>query len=70
MDFTTIFSAFSLTDAQLIRSRLEAAGFHPFVANENTASWMAGYSPLANVLVQVPATEAADAKEFLQVPTE
>jgi hypothetical protein len=68
MDFATIFTAFSLTDAQLTCSRLEAAGFHPFVANENTASWMAGYAPLANVLVQVPATEAASAKEFLDTP--
>jgi hypothetical protein len=70
MDFATIFTAFSLTDAQLACSRLEAAGFHPFVANENTASWMAGYCPIANVLIQVPETEAADAKEFLQTPTE
>jgi hypothetical protein len=65
MDFATIFTAFSLTDAQLACSRLEAAGFHPFIANENAASWMAGYSQLANVQVQVPTTEAADAKEFL-----
>ena len=69
MDFTTIFSAFSINDAQLISSRLEAAGFHPFIANENAASWMAGFSPLANILVQVPTTEAADAKEFLETPT-
>jgi hypothetical protein len=68
MDFTTISSTFSINDAQLICSRLEAAGFHPFLANENTASWMAGFSPLANVLVQVPTTEAADAKEFLETP--
>jgi hypothetical protein len=65
MDFATIFTAFSLTDAQLVTSRLEAAGFHPFIANENTVSWMSGYSPLANVQIQVPTTEAADAKEFL-----
>jgi hypothetical protein len=62
MDFTTIFTAFNLTDAQLVCSRLEAANFHPFIANENTASWLAGYSPLANVQVQVPEAEAADAK--------
>ena len=69
MDFTTVFSAFSLTEAQLVRSRLEAAGFHPFVANENTASWQAGFSPLGNIPVQVPTSEAANAKEFLDTPT-
>jgi len=68
MDFTTIFNAFSLTDAQLTCSRLEAAGFHPFVANENAASWQAGFSPLANVQVQVPTNEAEAAKEFLDTP--
>ncbi|HEY3932044.1 MAG TPA: DUF2007 domain-containing protein [Verrucomicrobiae bacterium] len=66
MDFVTVFTAFSLTDAQLVRSRLEAANFHPFIANENTASWLAGYSPIANIFVQVPAVEAADAEEFLK----
>jgi hypothetical protein len=65
MDFATVITTFNLTEAQLICSRLEAAGFHPFVANENTASWLAGYSVLANVQVQVPETEAAEAKEFL-----
>ena len=68
MDFDTIVTTANLTDAQLICARLEAAGFHPFVANENTASWLAGYSVLANVLVQVPETEAADAREFLKAP--
>jgi hypothetical protein len=67
MDFVTVFIAFNLTEAQLVRSRLEAADFHPFIANENTASWLAGYSPLANIFVQVPTVEAADAKEFLKI---
>ncbi|HZL12769.1 MAG TPA: DUF2007 domain-containing protein [Verrucomicrobiae bacterium] len=65
MDFATVFTAFNLTDAQLVCSRLEAANFHPFIANENTASWMAGFSLLGNVRVQVPEIEAADAREFL-----
>lgn len=68
MDFVTIYSDFNLTEAQLVCARLEAAGFHPFVANENTASWLNNYSPLANVCVQVPEAEAADAKEFLDAP--
>jgi hypothetical protein len=66
MDFVTVITTANLTEAQLLCSRLEAAGFHPFVANENTASWLAGYSVLANIQVQVPETEAACAKEFLE----
>ena len=68
MDFATVITTANLTDAELVCSRLEAAGFHPFVANENTASWLAGYSVLANVLVQVPEAEAADARDFLKAP--
>ena len=69
MDFATIHSDFNLTEAQLVCARLEAAGFHPFLANENTASWLNNYSPLSNVRVQVPETEVAEAKEFLAAST-
>jgi hypothetical protein len=68
MDFTTVFTAFNLADANLVRSRLEAANFHPFVANENAASWLGGYSTATLIRVQVPEAEAADAKEFLESP--
>jgi hypothetical protein len=68
MDFTTVFTAFNLADANLVRSRLEAANFHPFVANENAASWLGGYSTGTLIRVQVPEAEAADAKEFLESP--
>ncbi len=47
-------------------SRLEAAGFHPFVANEN-AAWLGGfgtYSAAGMLRVQVPEAEAADAANF------
>jgi hypothetical protein len=66
MDFITVSTSFNLAEAELVRSRLEAAGFHPFIANETTASWLAGYSTLANVQVQVPESEAAEAREFLE----
>jgi hypothetical protein len=65
MDFATVFTAFNLTEAQPVRARLAAADFHPLVANENTASWLDGYSTATPIRVQVPETEAADAKEFL-----
>ena len=66
MDFATIFTAFNPAEAQLVRSRLEAAGFHPFVIGELAALTMEGYSQAAGgIRVQVPESEAADAKEFL-----
>ena len=69
MDFVTIFTAFSPAEAQLVRSRLEAAEFHPFVANELSALSMDGYSlAVGGILVQVPEVEAADAREFLNPP--
>jgi Putative prokaryotic signal transducing protein len=66
MDFVTIFKAFSPAEAQLVRSRLEAAGFSPFVADELSALSMDGYSmAVGGIRVQVPDSEAADAREFL-----
>jgi Putative prokaryotic signal transducing protein len=71
MDFVTVFTAFSPIEAQLVRSRLEAADFHPFVANELSALSMDGYSLAAGgIRVQVPEAEAAEAKEFLKTPAE
>ena len=53
-------------DAQLARSRLEAAQFHAVVTHELSALSMDGYALAAGgILVQVPEDEAADAKEFL-----
>jgi hypothetical protein len=69
MDLVTVLTAFNPADAQLARSRLEAAGFHPFVADENAALSIEGYAlAVGGIRVQVPATEADDAKEFLETP--
>lgn len=70
MSPTTIFKAFNPAEAQLVRSRLEAAGFHPFVADELSAFSIDGYSmAVGGIRVQVPESEAADAREFLETPT-
>ena len=70
MEFVTVFSAFNPADAQLVRSRLEAAGFHPEVLHELSSLSMDGYAMAAGgILVQVPDEEAADAKEFLAAET-
>lgn len=69
MDFSTIFTGFNLADAQLVHSRLEAAGFHPIIINEFTAGMFGGgANAISPVAIQVPEAEAADAKEFLIAP--
>ena len=66
MDFVTIFKSFGFAEAQLVRSRLEAANFHPFVADEFSPLSMDGCSPATGgIRVQVPENEAAEAREFL-----
>jgi len=66
MNPATIYKALNPADAQLVFSRLEAAGFHPFVADEAAALGMEGYALAAGgIRVQVPEAEAADATEFL-----
>ena len=70
MNLVTVFTAFSPAEAQLVRSRLEAAEFHPFVTDELSALSIEGYSLAAGgIRVQVPESEAADAREFLNPPT-
>lgn len=69
MQMVTISTAFNPADAQLVRSRLEAAGFHPVVKNELSALSMDGYGlAVGGILVQVPAAEAEDVREFLESP--
>jgi hypothetical protein len=66
MALVTVFRAFNPADAQLVRSRLEAAQFHAVVTNELSALSMDGYALAAGgILVQVPEQEAADARELL-----
>ena len=71
MKLVTIFRAFNPAEAQLVRARLEAAEFHPFVADELSALSTDGYSmAIGGIRVQVPEAEAAEAKEFLDSPNE
>ncbi len=71
MNLVTAYRAFSPADAQLVRSRLEAAGFHVTVTNELSALSMDGYSmAIGGVLVQVPEPEAEDAMALLQSGSE
>ncbi len=66
MELRTVHRSFNPADAQLVRSRLEAAKFHPVVTHELSALSLDGYAMAAGgILVQVPDDEAADALEFL-----
>ena len=67
MKLVTVFRAFSPAEAQLIRSRLEAAGFLAQVTNELSALSLDGYAMAAGgILVQVPEDSAADARELIE----
>jgi hypothetical protein len=66
MKLVTVHRSFSPADAQLVRSRLEAAQFHAVVMGELAALSMDGYSlATGGIRVQVPEDEAADATELL-----
>lgn len=66
MKLVTVARLLNPADAQLARSRLEAAGFHPFVTGELAALSMDGYSLAAGgIQVQLPEPEAAEGLEYL-----
>ena len=66
MSLVTIYKAFNPADAQLVRSRLDAAGFQAIVADELAALSMDGYAmAIGGIRVQVPSEEAEAAKAFL-----
>jgi hypothetical protein len=71
MQLVTISNQFNAAEAQLVRSRLEAAGFHPFLKDEIVGTLFEGYIMGAGGIgVQVPEDEAADAREFLEAKSE
>lgn len=70
MKLVAVATHFNLPAAELVRARLEAAGFHPFIANENTAGWFGGTSTVAQLRIEVPENEADEAREFLKSSAE
>jgi hypothetical protein len=67
MELVTVFRAFSPAEAQLVSSRLEAAGFAVHVAHELSALAMDGYSmSTGGILVQVPADRAEEAAALIK----
>ena len=70
MQLVTISNELNATEAQMKRARLEAAGFHAIVMNEASSLWIGSAIATGGILVQVPESEAADAREFLSAPVE
>ncbi len=73
MSLVTVYRALNPADAQLVRSRLDAAGFHAVVMHELSSLSMDGYALAAGgIRVEVPESEAEEASQFLQPqpPTE
>lgn len=69
MKTVTVFLAFNPAEAQLIRSRLEAAGLHAIVNHELSSLSLDGYALAAGgIRVEVPEDEEADARELIADP--
>jgi len=72
MTFATVLTALTQVDAQLARSRLDAAGFHPFILHEDSTLGL-GWNAGGSIQLQVPEAEAEEARALLasyESPTE
>ncbi|MBI1177423.1 hypothetical protein GC207_08280 [bacterium] len=66
MKLVTIFTTFNPAEAQVQRSRLEAAGMNAIVKNELSAMVIDGYTMAAGgIQVQVPEDQVESARELL-----
>ena len=71
MKLVCIFQTFNPAEAQLVRSRLEAAGFAAQVTHELSALSLEGYALAAGgVRVEVPEENAADARALIDAAEE
>jgi hypothetical protein len=63
MKLVTVHTSFSQIEAEIVRSRLEASGFHAVIANDFAALSMDGYALAAGgIIVQVPEDQAEDSR--------
>ena len=66
MNLVTVFRTFNVGEAELIRSRLDAAEFDVTLTHELAALSIEGYALGAGgILVQVPEDEAEEAKALI-----
>jgi hypothetical protein len=68
MLWQTVFMTFEPSQAQLVRSRLEAAGFTANVTNELAAQGMD--MAVGGIKVQVPSESADEARALLEAPAQ
>ncbi len=67
MELVTIYTAFSAADAQLVRSRLEAAGIEATVSDEIASLSMEGYSMAAGgIRINVPERQEEEARALVK----
>lgn len=69
MKLVTVYSAINPADAELVQSRLEAAGFDVTVSQELAAVTWGNALAANNALVQVPEDEADEARALLASDT-
>lgn len=66
MQLVTVFQTFSSAEAQLISSRLEAAGLPVHVAHDLASASIEGYSlATGGILVQVPEDHSEEARQLI-----
>lgn len=69
MEMVTVLRTFDIAEADLVCSMLSAAGLHAEVIHANAAA-MVGYTiTVGGVLVQVPESEADEARQLIQSPS-
>jgi len=67
----TVFRSYNLADADLVRSRLEAAGFTAEIIHDTAALGAEGYTmAIGGVKVQVPEEQAQEARAFIEAKNE
>jgi len=71
MEWVTISNQFSPAEAELLRSRLETAGFTVNLRHMGAALAMDGYSmATGGIWVQVPEDQETDARQLLEAPAD
>lgn len=66
VELETVFETLNASEAQLIRSRLEAAGLEPEVDPEIDPLSIEGFTlPAGGIQIKVPTAQAADARAIL-----
>ena len=67
MELKTVFSTFSSAEANLVRGRLEVAGFQAFIHGEIAGMNFEGYTAATGgIRIQVPEDQFAEARALVE----